>query len=98
MRSAIPEMLKSASLKTRSAKTVLCFEADKDETLYIDENDIDISDLNNGAADCGTEVSIGIKGYKRKIKTGHTTKEVEFNELQIMGSPEDIKDILRDIV
>lgn len=98
VRSLIPEMLKDASARTRSSTTTLEFEAEKDETLYIDENDRDIQELNNGAADCGSEVAIGIKGLKRKIRTGHTTKEIELDELQIIGNPEDIKDILKSIV
>lgn len=98
VRSLIPEMLKEASARTRSNTTKLGFEAEKDKTLYIDENDTDIQELNNGAADCGTKVAIGVKGLKKKIKTGHTIKEIELDELQIMGSPNDIKDILKNIV
>lgn len=98
VRSLIPEMLKEASVKTRSSKTVLAFEAEKDKTLNIDQNDADIQELNNGAADCGAQVAIGIKGYKKKLKTGHTTKEIELNELQINASPDDIKEILKNIV
>lgn len=98
VRSLIPEMLKGASARTRSSTTTLGFEAEKDKTLYVDENDIDIQDLNNGAADCGAKVTIGIKGFKRKMKTGHTTKEIELDELQIIGNPTDVKDILKNIV
>lgn len=54
--------------------------------------------MNNGAADCGSEVAIGLKGFRRKIRTGHTTKEIELDELQIIGNPNDIKDILKSIV
>ena len=91
-------MLKDASARTRSSTTTLEFEAEKDKTLYIDENDRDIQELNNGAADCGSEVAIGLKGFKRKIRTGHTTKEIELDELQIIGNPNDIKDILKNII
>lgn len=98
VRSLIPEMLKNASARTRSSTTTLEFEAEKDRTLYIDENDKDIQELNNGAADCGSEVAIGLKGFRRKIRTGHTTKEIELDELQIIGNPNDIKDILKSIV
>lgn len=98
VRSLIPEMLKDTSTRTRSSTTTLGFEAEKDKTLYIDENDTDIQELNNGAADCGAQVAIGLKGLKKKLRTGHTTKEIELDELQIIGNPEDIKDILKNIV
>lgn len=98
VRSVISEMLKEASTKTRSAKTILGFEAENNQTLCIDETDTDIQELNNGAADCGAKVAIGIKGLKRKMRTGHTSKEVELDELQIIGDPNAIKDILKSIV
>lgn len=91
-------MLKDTSIKTRSNKTTLAFEAEKDKTLCIDENDIDMQELNNGAADCGAQVSIGIKGFRKKLKTGHSNKEIELSELQIIGNPEDIKEIIKNIV
>lgn len=98
VRSLISEMLKDTSINTRSSKTVLAFEAEKDKTLSISESDTNIQDLNNGAADCGTQVTLGIKGFRKKIRTGHSTKEIDLSELQIMGNPEEIKDILKNIV
>lgn len=98
VRSLISDMLKDTSIKTRSNKTTLAFEAEKDKTLCIDENDIDMQELNNGAADCGAQVSIGIKGFRKKLKTGHSNKEIELSELQIIGNPEDIKEIIKNIV
>lgn len=95
VRSLVPDVLKNISKKTHSTRTKLTLETN--EQLILDESDGNIKDLVNGASDCGSKISIGIKGLRKVITTGHSSKTINLNELNIQGNIDEIKNILQEI-
>ena len=95
---AIDEMIKSASIDNHSSKTKLEFNSDNDSYLRISEDSDNIKRLNKASSESGNPITCKVKGIKKQIKTGNTTKTVEIDEISITtGNSEDIDQILEII-
>lgn len=94
VRELIGDALKSTSKNTRSTKTTLSLEAEKEDSLYLDEQDKEIENLVKGSSNSGSQISLKIKGFKKTKYIGETTKSVELNELEINGDPQKVKEII----
>ncbi|MCS2890431.1 hypothetical protein NXY11_22435 [Parabacteroides faecis] len=87
----IGELIQNVSKNVCSNKTRFEFNSDENHSLHIDENDEQVKGLAKASSDSGNPIICKFKGYKKHFKTGHTTKIIELDEVDIQA--QDIKDI-----
>lgn len=93
VRSSIKDLLKEVSQDTLSEKCAVEFGSKTG--LDINENNEELQNLNRGAAELGNPISFKIKGYRKTIKTGKSTRIVQFDEADIIAeNAEQIRAIL----
>lgn len=95
---ALSEDLKSLAKGTNTAKTFLEIDAD-DSILHIDKNDKQINSIVDYASEGGGNISIKVKGIKKRIQTANSVKSVEIGEIEITDSNMDrIVDLLKKVI
>lgn len=77
--------LRALSHNTNTQKTHLQLNSDKTSALTLGQDDKLISSLVNYSADGGGNISLKVRGYKKKIHTSKGSVEKSFDELEIKG-------------
>lgn len=91
----IRDVIKGVSKDTLSKRSA--FELSSDVGLDLDENNQDLQSLNKVSSELGSPTTLKIKGLKKTIKTGITTKTVQIDELEIInGNIEEIRRIINE--
>jgi len=95
---SLSEDLKNFAKTTNSAKNKLSIESDEDSGLSIEEENKTLQGMIDYSSQGGGEISIRIKGLKKKYKTGKKPKKVTIDEIEIKGNPENFaKFLIREI-
>lgn len=96
----LSEDLKNLAKTTNTATTTLKLDANKDTTLDIDESNEYIDDIASYASDGGGNISMKIKGLKRRIHTSENISTIEIDELELKNSAsiETFKNLMDDII
>lgn len=77
----INKLIKSISINTQSASTV--FELNAEDGLLLSPQNEQVSDLNKAASESGNPIICKIRGYKKFVKTGTTTKSIELSDIEM---------------
>lgn len=94
----LPEDLKLFAKETNSVKNKLSISSNPDSALKIDEENPVINGLVAYSSEGGGDISIKISGFKKKIHTSKTVKEFTLNEAELIGEPEVVSKILKDLL
>ena len=88
----VKEIIASTSKSTNSKQSSFELKSATGETLQLNEDNQELMDLANYAADSGDEIDIKAKGVRSFIKTGSTTVSFEIEDIDAIIS----KDIFQD--
>jgi len=94
---ALSEDLKSMAKNTNTMKTKLEIDAE-DSVLHIEDDDKQINSLVDYASEGGGDISIKVKGIKKRIHTSKSIKTIEINELDMNGDTKIIVDFLKKLI
>ncbi len=92
--------LKNLAKTTNTATTTLKLDANKDTTLDIDDSNEYVDDIVSYASNGGGNISIKIKGFKRRVHTSENITTIEIDELKLKNSAsmEAFKNLMDDIL
>lgn len=90
--------LKNFARNTNTATTSLKLESDPSSALSVSQNDPSISSLVDYSAQGGGDISIRIRGLKKKIHTSKTVKEIDISEADLTGDPKHVAQNLKQIL
>ena len=94
----VDSLLRDLSKDVYSGKTKLEFNAPEKEVLNLNRNDETLYALSKASSSSGNPIVLKIKGFKKYVKTGNSTKTIDIDEVEIEAqSGEEIKDIFNRI-
>lgn len=80
---SINDLINSESKIVNSKHTTFEFRADNSEQLELNESNEQLSGLVSASANSGHPITIKAKGIRKHLYTGHTTKRIEIDDLEI---------------
>lgn len=94
----LSDTLKELAKDTNSSQSNLQLRSDPAAALDLDPSDQTVQGLVDYTSEGGGDISIKIKGLRKKIQTSRSIREIELDDLQLSGPPEQIAGILRGIL
>lgn len=94
----LPDNLKDFARATNALRSKIEISSEKSNALKIDENNTTIAGLVDYTSEGGGDISIKISGFKKKIHTSKTVKEVVIDEASLIGEPDAVAAILKDLL
>lgn len=94
----LPQNLKDFARETNSVRNKISIEADPASSLRIDDSNPTVAGLVDYSSEGGGDISIKVSGYRKKIHTSTTVKEIEVDELTLQGEPSEIAKVLKEIL
>lgn len=94
----LPQNLKDFARETNSVRNKISIEADPSSSLKIDDSNSTVAGLVDYSSEGGGDISIKVSGYRKKIHTSTTVKEIEVDELALQGEPSEIAKALKEIL
>ena len=94
----LPDNLKDFARATNATRSKIEISSEKSNALKIDENNTTIAGLVDYSSEGGGGISIKISGFKKKIHTSKTVKEVVIDEASLIGEPDAVAAILKDLL
>lgn len=94
----LPENLRDFAKHTNAIKSKVAIEAEPSSSLKVDKGDPTLNGLVAYASEGGGNISIRIAGYRKKLQTARTVREVEISELDLEGEPSQIAKALQEIL
>lgn len=88
--------LKELAKDTNASQSNLQLRSDPASALDIEPNDQTVQGLVDYTSEGGGDISMKIKGLRKKIQTSRSIREIELDDLQLSGPPEQIAGILRE--
>jgi len=82
--SSIDKMISETSKMTNSQQTVFEFNSAPENRLTLEKRNRKLAGLAKASADSGNVITIRAKGCRRHIQTGHTSKSLEIDNLEIL--------------
>lgn len=90
--------LKELAKDTNSSQSNLQLRSDPASSLDIDPKDETVQGLVDYTSEGGGDIAIKIKGLRKKIQTSRSIREIELDDLQLSGPPEQVARIVRDLL
>lgn len=90
--------LKELAKDTNSSQSNLQLRSDPASSLEIDPKDKTVQGLVDYTSEGGGDIAIKIKGLRKKIQTSRSIREIELDDLQLSGPPEQVARIVRDLL
>jgi hypothetical protein len=90
--------LKELAKDTNSSQSNLQLRSDPASSLDIDQKDETVQGLVDYTSEGGGDIAIKIKGLRKKIQTSRSIREIELDDLQLSGPPEQVARIVRDLL
>ena len=90
--------LKDLAKDTNSSQGNLQLRSDPASSLHIDPKDETVQGLVDYTSEGGGDISIKIRGFRKRIQTSRSIREIELDDLQLSGPPEQVAGIVRDIL
>lgn len=94
----LAEDLKLFAKTTNSIKNKLAIASDKSSSLNVDHDNPTINGLVDYSSEGGGDISIKLTGVKKKIHTSTTVKEFSIEESHLIGEPEIVAKMLKDLL
>jgi hypothetical protein len=96
--STLSDTLKELAKDTNSSQSNLQLRSDPASSLDLDPKDETVQGLVDYTSEGGGDISIKIKGLRKRIQTSRSIREIELDDLQLSGSPDQVAGIVRDIL
>lgn len=96
--STLSDTLKELAKDTNSSQSNLQLRSDPASSLDLDPKDEIVQGLVDYTSEGGGDISIKIKGLRKRIQTSRSIREIELDDLQLSGSPDQVAGIVRDIL
>ncbi len=94
----LPEDLRQFAKATNSIKSKIAIASDKSSALKIDKNNAVIAGLVDYSSEGGGDIAIKLTGYKKKIHTSKTVKEITIEEASLIGEPDEVAKLLKGLL
>lgn len=94
----LSDTLKELAKDTNSSQSNLQLRSDPASSLDLDPKDKTVQGLVDYTSEGGGDISIKIKGLRKRIQTSRSIREIELDDLQLSGSPDQVAGIVRDIL
>lgn len=95
---SLSDDLKKFAKETNSIKNKITISADKSSALHVSHNNPTVNGLVDYSSQGGGNISIKLKGVKKKITTSKTIKEFSIEESSLIGEPNQIVKILKELL
>jgi len=82
--------LRSLNTSTNTQKTKLQLNSDKESSLTLSESDPVINSLVDYSSEGGGNISLRVKGLKKKIQTNNSVTSVEVDEIALEAEAKDL--------
>ncbi|HWQ89347.1 MAG TPA: hypothetical protein VN374_05190 [Desulfitobacteriaceae bacterium] len=89
---------KSFVASTNTVSTIVDIKADEDSSIIVDKDNPRLSALVSYASEGGGKVSLGIKGYHKRVYMKGAKVQLDIDEMTFeSGDPKSVSDILKDM-
>ena len=80
---SINALISNQSKITNSKSTTFELKSSDSEQLLLSNDNEELNGLVNASADSGNVITLKVKGLRRYVKTGETTKKIEIDDLEV---------------
>ena len=80
---SINALISNQSKITNSKSTTFELKSSDSEQLSLSNDNEELNGLVNASADSGNVITLKVKGLRRYVKTGETTKKIEIDDLEV---------------
>lgn len=94
----LSETFKSLAKDTNASQSNLQLCSDPSAALHIDPSDPEVQGLVDYASQGGGDISIKVRGLRKRIQTSSSIRETEMDDLQLSGSAAQIANALRGLL
>ncbi len=94
----LPDELKDFAKNVNAVRTDLRLKADDASALDIDKSDTALQGLVEYASEGGGDIALRIKGFRKKVHTSTSRKDIVIGELELSTAPDVLVQILRDLM
>lgn len=95
---SLSEDLVAFAKNSNSIRNKIAIQADPTAALHLSENDTTLHGLVDYSSQGGGNISLTIKGMKKRINTESGVKEIEIDELELVGDPSVVEQVLGTIL
>jgi hypothetical protein len=96
--STLSATLKKLAKDTNSSQSSVQLKSDPASALKVDPQEPVVQGLVDYTSEGGGDISIKIKGLRKKVRTSSSVREIELDGLQLNCSPDQVLDILRGLL
>lgn len=96
--STLSDTLKELAKDTNSSQSNLQLRSDPASALDLSPEDQKVQGLVEYTSQGGGDISIKVKGVRKRIQTSNSVREIELDDLQLSGPPDQVAGILRDML
>jgi hypothetical protein len=94
----LPENLRDFAKLTNAVKSHVTLACDPGSALKITEQNEMLSSLVDYASQGGCDISIRLHGFKKKLHTARSIREIEVDEVSVQGNPQQVAEALKGLL
>lgn len=94
----LSDTLKRLAKDTNTTKSNLQLRSDQASALDLHVKDNTVQGLVDYTSAGGGDISIKVKGIRKRIHTSHFTREIQLDDLQISGSADQVAGVIREML
>jgi hypothetical protein len=94
----LSETLKDLAKDTNSSQSNLQLKSDPASALDLDPEDQTVQGLVEYTSEGGGDISIRVKGLRKRIQTSNSVREIEMDDLQLSVPPDQVASTLRTLL
>ena len=94
----LPENLRDFAKLTNAVKSHVTLACDPSSALKIAEQNEMLSSLVDYASQGGGDISIRLHGFKKKLHTARSIREIEVDEVSVQGNPQQVAEALKGLL
>lgn len=90
--------LKTLAKDTNSSQSNLQLRSDPASSLDLDKTDETVQGLVEYTSEGGGDISLKVKGLRKRIHTSSSVREIQLDDLQLSGQPDQVAEVLRSLL
>lgn len=94
----LSDTLKELAKSTNSSQSNFQLRSDPASSLDLNPEDSTVQGLVEYTSQGGGDISIKVKGVRKRIQTSNSVREIELDDLQLSGPPDQVATILREML
>lgn len=96
--STLSSTLKDLAKDTNASQSNLQIRSDPISSLDLDTNEETVQGLVDYTSEGGGDISLKVKGIRKRIHTSNSIRETQLDDLQLSGSADQVAEILRSLL